>query len=211
MSENYITEWEKEMKASIDAEVEEEINRINANNNQPRPRVIYLQGKVAQDWYRGKRTKELEEEYRKKHILNILEQSGLDMEALKDTWMYSCGRFNYVLECIQNIIDGFGFNKDGDRVLKRRPMDLSKAIFELSAGHIIIKTPRSTYDISVDEHQVIYVNGKDVLKLRPMKTPQEEREEAQDFMESMRADRLAHERRMQRSMIAARDTWTGQV
>lgn len=216
----YLTEWEIRMKESIDAIVDDEIKlikqvyeehekeKIGGNNVfGKRPtrcdRAFYVETDPS------KKAQEYETLYRRNYTLAILKRCGLDIEMYKKTWMGLCNRSDRVLRCIQDKIDGFDYDDNEERISNNEPMSSSDMTVEfkdgvltISDGVLTISDGIHTHTFMVDKDQLIYVDGVKVLNLS--KEPNSEK--IMNLIEHMRADRIAKERRDERTLKYA-STW----
>lgn len=203
----YLADWEKEMKKDIDKIVESEIKSfIEQEKAHPKAVKYYSDSVAVREIYRSKKSFEYEMEYRDNYTLKLLKQCGLDIKSFEKTWMCICNRSSVLLGCIQDKIDGFYYDENGERVPDNHPMDLNNVTFEYKEGVLTMTDGIVTYYFYVDEHQIVYVNGENVLDLTPVPTKEDENRMIRDLMDNMRADRLNHERRMQKSLEYAK-TW----
>ena len=203
----YLTNWEKQMKKDIEKIVEGEINTL-AEIEKADPWAVKCFSTDARvcEIYRNRMKSEYEVEYRDNYTLKLLKQCGLDTDAFLKTWMGICSRSSILLGCIQDKIDGFYYNDYGERISNNHPLDLNNVIILYENGVLTIKDDEVSYDFYVDEHQIVYVNGENVLCLAPIPTNEDENRMIRDLMENMRADRLNHERVMRKSLEYAK-TW----
>ena len=85
----YLTAWEKRMKKAIELQVDEEIKRKKEKQNpqdERRARVTVMElVSLDEDGYRKKRISEIERNYRRGRILNILNKTGLNIEEFLKT------------------------------------------------------------------------------------------------------------------------------
>ena len=202
----YLTTWEKRMKKAIDSQIDDEIKEKKEQQaNQTRVKVLDPD-LLNLDKFRKKKVVEYEEVYRRNHTLRVLKKCGLDIEEFLKTWMGSCNRTNMLLGCIQDKIDGFDYNANGLRVRNHKKMNINSLKIGYQDDTLVIEDENNKYEFKVDEHQLIYVDGKKVFDLSEIPTWEENNEDLEEFIEDMREDRLTHERRMQKSLEAAR-TW----
>ena len=207
----YLTSWEKRMRKAIEKQVEEEIQKKKEEEKAKHPRgwgicVIYSDPYAV---YRKKRIDEIEKIYRENHTLKILAKCGLDINEFKKTWMGTCSRNDMLLGCVQDKIDGFDYDDEGARIPNNKNMNIKNMTISYEGDVLKISDGNNTYKFKVDEHQLIYVNGENVFEssLNPIKTSEEERQALEDFHRDMQADRLNHDRAMQKSLEAASKFW----
>ena len=208
----YLTAWEKRMKKAIELQVDEEIKRKKERQNlqeERRAHVIVMElVSLDEEGYRKKRISEIERNYRRGRILNILKKAGLNIEEFLKTEMGSCARINMLLDCVQDKIDGFDYDEKGTRIPNNRKMDVKQIRAEYEEG--ILRIDDGTYinEFKFDEHMLIYVNGENVFKssLISIPTNEEDNKMLQDLFDDLHSDRITHERKMQKSLEYAR-TW----
>lgn len=200
----YLTDWEKQMKKAIDKIIDEEMkekeDRLNIGlqtviNERKRPITMIDLDLLNEDGYREKRIEELETKYRIKYTLRILETRGLDIETFLKTFIGSCKRIDLVLGCVQDKIDGFDYDEKGQRLNNCKPMDINNMTVEYKDNALIISDGINQYDVSVDEHQIIYVNGEKVFDLSNISTNEEVRKMLQDLFDNLRSDRELSEQK----------------
>ena len=154
--------------------------------------------------------KEYENKYRINYTLGLLKKCGLDVDEFKNTWIY-CSNPLYVLGCIHDKMDGYDYDEKISRIPNGHAMDLSKTICFCDGDKLVLKDNEVEYVFYVDIHKIIYVNGINELGLKGVPTKEEyekiERESLESLREDMEADRLQHDRRMQRSMEYAKHFW----
>ena len=211
----YLTKWEKKMKKEIHYRIEREIKTKRDKEKEAmkgrRPIVIVtdFRKEYEDNKYREEKSESYEREYRVKYTLDILEKTGFDVEGFKKTWMATCNRAFMLIGCIQDIIDGFEYDEDGCRIpSKHGPIDINNLRCDYEKGTLTLTDGNLIYDIMIDEHQLIYINGVNVFKkdLNPVITSAEERKMIKELMDNMRSSRLAHERAMEKSLEYAK-TW----
>lgn len=208
----YLTAWEKRMKKAIELQVDDEIKRKKEKQNpqyERRARVTVMElVSLDEEGYRKKRISEIERNYRRGRILNILNKAGLNIEEFLKTEMGSCARINMLLDCVQDKIDGFDYDEKETRIPNNRKMDVKQIRAEYEEG--VLKIDDGTYinEFKFDEHMLIYVNGENVFKssLIPIPTNEEDNKRLQDLFDDLHSDRITHERKMQKSLEYAR-TW----
>ena len=200
----YLTDWEKQMKKAIekiiDEEMKEKEDRLNIGlqtviNERKRPITMIDLDLLNEDGYRRKRIEELETKYRIGYTLRILEKRGLDIETFLKTFIGSCKRIDLVLGCVQDKIDGFDYDEKGQRLNNCKPMDINNMSVEYKDNTLRISDGINQYDVSVDEHQIIYVNGEKVFNLSNISTNEEERKMLQDLFDNLRSDRELSEQK----------------
>lgn len=208
----YITSWEKKMIKFINEQIDEELNELKKEQepfvNGRRRRVIVTPVALLDPkGYREKRIDELETIFRDAYTLKLLEKCGLDIDKYKETWIGSCNRKDMVLGCVQDKIDGFDYDDEECRIPNNKKMDFENISISFSDNMIIISDVDNTYEFSIDEHQIIYLNGEQVFKLHKLPTKEDERRMLEDLHENMKADRLNHDRAMQKSLEYAGKFW----
>ncbi len=206
----YLTEWEKQMKKDIDSIITSELKQLIEEESKPRQRIapIYKNNPAACELYRSKKQEEYEREYRDNYTLKNLKQCGLDIQAFEKTWMCVCARSSILLGCIQDKLDGFYYDEQGQRIQSGHPMKLEEVQISYKDGILTICDESVSHEFYVDEHQIIYVNGENVLNLVPVPTKEEENQMIRDLMKDMEMDRIQHERRMERSMKFAKEFYS---
>ena len=211
----YITAWEKRMIKAIEKKVDEEIAEKEAKRKaslyRGRSRVVvmeiesYTQLKAQE--YRNAEIARYEAIYRKQRTLNILMKCGLNLEEFAKTWMGSCHRSEMLLGCVQDKIDGFDYDEDGARVPNGRRMNVKTMTVEYKNGVLRITDGVYTSEFRVDEHQLIFVNGEQPFKLTQVPTEEENFQMVSDLIEDMISDRISHDRKMEKSILAAQSFW----
>ncbi len=203
----YITTWEKEMMKAIDKQIDEELKRHKENEKKGVVKVL-----IIDDYYRENKTPIYEAIYRRNRILNILANHGLNVEEFLKTKMGSSSRTNMLLDCVQDKIDGFDYDENEIRIPNNRKMDVDKLHVEYEEG--ILRIDDGTYinEFKFDEHMLIYVNGENVFKksLTPIRTREEDNRDTKNFMDDLHTERLAHEKKMERSLEYAK-TWRVEI
>jgi hypothetical protein len=211
MDENrYLTDWEKQMKKDIDDIITSELKQLIESESIPRPRIvpIYKNNQAACDLYRSKKQVEYEREYRDNYTLKNLKQCGLDMQSFERTWMCVCARSSVLLGCIQDKLDGFYYDDEGERIQSGHVMNLSEVQTSYKDGILTISDGTVSHEFYVDEHQIIYVNGENVLNLVPVPTKEEENRMIRDLMNDMEQDKIQHDRKMERAMNFAKNYYS---
>ena len=210
----YLTTWEKKMKKAIEKQVDEEIqskkDEQNRLDNIKRRLVIsYDRDLLDVKGYREKRISQIEKAYRRKYTLDILEKCGLNIYEFLQTKMGKCHRINMLLGCVQDKIDGFDYDEKGARIPNNRKMDIDK--MKVLYEDEVLRIDDGVYpsEFKFDTHEFIYVNGENVFEssLNPIITPAEEKRMLKNLRDNMRADRLSHEKKMQKSLEAASKFW----
>ena len=130
------------------------------------------------------------------------------MKAFEKTWMCVCARSSILLGCIQDKLDGFYYDDNGKRIQSGHVMNLSEVQISYKDGVLTISDGSVSHEFYVDEHQIIYVNGENVLNLAPVPTKEEENQMIRDLMKDMESDRIQHERKVERTMKFARDYYS---
>ncbi len=206
----YLADWEKQMIQDIDEIIESELKQLIESESKPRPRIapMYKGNPAACELYRSKKRAEYEREYRDNYTLKNLKQCGIDMKAFEKTWMCVCARSSILLGCIQDKLDGFYYDDNGERIQSGHVMNLSEVQTSYKDGVLTISDGSVSHEFYVDEHQIIYVNGENVLNLAPVPTKEEENQMIRDLMKDMESDRIQHERKVERTMKFARDYYS---
>ncbi len=183
MDNNYLTDWEIKMKETIDNRINEEVNS-HLEKEKKSTKKTYWSNPLTEQLYRREKEKEYELVYRYNHTLDLLVNCGIDIETFKESYMYKSHRFYILLRCIQDKIDGYNYDSDGNRISNKHIMDIDNTKCVYERGVLTINDGKVKYEFTMDNQQIIYVNGKNVLKLQPA-THDEELEEKESIQKSL--------------------------
>lgn len=131
-------------------------------------------------------------------ILNLLNICGLDMNMFEKSLLYKSGNFlDLVLDLHGRI---YGYMKGA-----RGPMNFTTLTAKLNNDDLIISDSNKTYKYTVDEHSLIYVNGKEI----PNQWPFMSDKEIQDLMQELHDEAKQFGKRVRKlrieSEIASKD------
>ena len=182
----YIMDWEIQMKENIDIIIKNELNLLIEQEKIVKGDKVFTDSPAKRELYYNSKQSEYEREYRDNYTLKILSKCGLDIESFVKTWMGVCERSSVLLSCIQDKIDGFYYNELGERVSNNHPLDINNVNVIYEEGVLTLEDDESHYDFYVDENQIVYVNGENVLNLVPVPTREEDNKMIRNLMNNMK-------------------------
>ena len=182
----YIMDWEIQMKENIDIIIKNELNLLIEQEKIVKGDKVYTDSQAKRELYYNSKQSEYEREYRDNYTLKLLKQCGLDIETFVITWMGVCERSSILLACVQDKIDGFFYNENGERVFNNHPLDINNVKVIYEKGVLTLEDDESHYDFYVDENQIVYVNGENVLNLVPVPTREEDNKMIRNLMNNMK-------------------------
>ena len=171
--EDYLTDWEIAMRNRIDRIIKSELGCMMENEKISGQRV-YRNNPIVWGVYYEAKNEEYEQAYRCNLTLSLLRKMGLDIEDFKETWMCTCERAPLVLRMIQDKLDGFGYDENGKRVQIHPAMDTGTTACTYEDGSLVIENGYNNYVFHVDRHQIITVNGENILNLEPFPAKEKE-------------------------------------
>ncbi len=180
----YLTLWEKEMRKAINSIIKSEVKMIYQTKNASEiakveepgelveispEKVFYSdKSKISEAIFRKFKAETYEDVYRRRYTLTILKRGGLDIDLYAKTWLNLCNSSDVLLGCIQDKIDGFDYNSEGERIPNNCPMDEGKLDVEyIYEGDILrISDGDHTHEFTVDKNQLVYVDGVVAFDMR---------------------------------------------
>ena len=148
-----------------------------------------------------------EEIYRREHTLRILKKCGFNTEEFLKTNMGTRQRFNMLLGCVQDKIDGFDYDEHKERIPNNKKMDVKKMTVSYEKDVLKISDGNYTNEFKFDEHELIYINGEKVFDLSEISTPEEIQRDLETLHNNLEAARLEREYAMQKSLEDAGRFW----
>lgn len=193
-NQEMLMDWEKQMYAEIESKIDKEIelhkkNNVSVNKKINGKVIMNLKRLYSPQYYALYKKRRIEEEvyvYRMAYTLSILEKCGLNLEKFEASTLFNSARTDLMLDHIQGKIDGYDLYLTGEKVdphflsnlfyvrkSNGNPLDVNNLSCKFKDNKLILESNGERFEYSKDEHCLIYLNDKVIIRNDGIPTPEE--------------------------------------